>query len=98
MKSKRLSALLVLIALLSIPLHAYGMQTQGAIPTDSEISQLKKNIQEMEKVTPPPNYEAQHRRDIAEMRLNLRDKLQAQRNAMATYARCSKISRKRNPF
>jgi hypothetical protein len=85
MKSKRLVGFLILLALLSIALDGYAVQNQGGVATDDEINQIKKNIAEMEEVTPPPNFAAQHRRDIAEMRINLRDKLQGQRRAMVAY-------------
>jgi hypothetical protein len=64
---------------------AYARQNQGGAPTDAEIEQVRKNIQLLEQTTPPPGHEAEHRKDIATLRLGLRDKLQAQRNALAAY-------------
>lgn len=79
MKPRILRTILVFVALISIAACVYSWPSQGAVPTDAEIEHIRKNIRDMEGVVPPPNYEAQHRRDIGAMQLNLRDKLQAQK-------------------
>jgi hypothetical protein len=60
-------------------------QSQRHVPTDAEITQLRKNIEAAEREQPPPMYLEQHRRDTGALRLRLRDALQAQRRAMADY-------------
>lgn len=83
MRLKTLSALVFIGLLLAAVPGAQGRQ--AGVPTDEEVAQLRATIQRLEQVTPPPNYQAQHRRDVAALRLGLRDKLQAQKNAMAAY-------------
>ena len=85
MRMKKLTALILAAVLLSMSPGVYGAQDQGGVPTDAEIEQIRKNIEAAEHEQPPPMYAEQHRRDTAALRLKLRDKLQAQRAAMASY-------------
>lgn len=85
MNAKWLATVMIVLALASGRFDVAAKPFQGGVPTDAEIIQLKKNIADMEKIAPPPNYVQQHLRDIAELRLQLRDKLKLQRDAMTSY-------------
>ena len=86
MRRKTFAALLVLTAALWAAPAARARQGQAAAaPTDAEVEQARSNIALLEKTAPPPGHEADHRKDIATLRLALRDKLQAQRGALAAY-------------
>lgn len=80
MRRKSLAALLLAVVAVAA---AHGRQ--GGVPTDADVEQARRNIALLERTAPPPGHEADHRKDIAALRLALRDKLQAQRNAIATY-------------
>lgn len=80
MRRKSLAALLLVLVTF---VAAHGRQ--GGVPTDADVEQARKNIALLERTAPPPGHEADHRTDIAALRLALRDKLQAQRNAIAAY-------------
>ncbi|MDT5159049.1 MAG: hypothetical protein QOH51_3406 [Acidobacteriota bacterium] len=83
MRLKKLSVFIFVALLLTGALDAQGRQ--AGVPTDAEVEQLRATIRRLEQTTPPPNYEAQHRHDVAALRLSLRDKLQAQKAALAAY-------------
>jgi hypothetical protein len=75
--------LAALLLVLVMAAAAHGRQ--GGVPTDADVEQARQNIALLERTAPPPGHEADHRKDIAALRLALRDKLQAQRNAIAAY-------------
>jgi hypothetical protein len=83
MRPKKVTAFILFALLLAGASDAPARQAGD--PTDAEVEQLRATIRRLEQITPPPNYAAQHRRDVAGLRLSLRDKLQAQKNAMAAY-------------
>ena len=85
MRGKALLTLILLAVAASSPPGAAGRQGTGGVPTDGDVEQTRKNIETLTKETPPPGLEPQHRAAVAALRIGLRDKLLAQKNAMESY-------------
>jgi hypothetical protein len=83
MRKRFLVALILLAGATASAPASHGRQ--AGVPTDAEVEQVRENIRTLERETPPPGLEAQHRAAVAALRLGLRDKLVAQKNAMEAY-------------
>jgi hypothetical protein len=71
--------------LFTSPLMGVCQQTSPGIQPDAEIIRLREEIKTLERVTPPPGMEAQHRSFLDDKRIRLHALLQQQRDALVTY-------------